>query len=222
MTEMPAPGSTQRTTVKRLNERSVADRDQMYEILDSSMLCHIGYVENGQPFVLPYAYVRDGNRILIHGSTGARFMRALAQGAPTCITITKLDGLVVARSTFDSSMNYRSVVILGTAYELVGEEKAAALDVISDGLIPGRTAEVRKSTKKEWAATAVIALDLDEASVKVRADGVHDSPEDHGIGVWGGVVPIRIVADEPIADGEEAASLPVPESVKLFIANPKG
>ena len=217
---LPNPGSTPRTEINRLKQRSVSDRDEMYEILDSAILCHIGYVQDGQPFVLPYGYVRDGNRILIHGSTGARFMRELAKGAPTCITVTHLDGLVVARTTFDSSMNYRSVVILGKAEEITGEEKAALLDKLSDGLLPGRTKEVRASTKKEISATTLLALSLDEAAVKVRT-GPPSDDEGSGTGVWSGVIPISIVAGDVIPSDEESASLPIPESVKRYQENPK-
>lgn len=143
------PGQTDRTTLNRLKKRSVEDRDEMYEILDSTILCHVGYVENGQPFILPYAFARDGDRILIHGSSGARFMRELAKGVPTCVTVTKLDGMVVARTTFDSSMNYRSVVILGAAEEINGPEKNELLEKVSNGLLPGRVSEVRTSTAKD-------------------------------------------------------------------------
>jgi len=133
---LPAPGTTPRTTGNRLSDRAISDRAQMYEILDSTVLCHIGYTEGNQPFVLPYGYTRDGDSILIHGSTGARFMRAMAAGAPVCVTVTKLDGLVLARANFDSSMNYRSVVILGVAQEVLGDEKIQALNVVSDASFP--------------------------------------------------------------------------------------
>lgn len=218
--ELPNPGSTSRTEINRLGERAVTDREKMYEILDSAILCHIGYQENDQPFVLPYAYVRDGDRILIHGSSGARFMRALAQGAPCCVTVTILDGMVVARTTFDSSMNYRSVVILGNATEVTGEEKNQLLEKLSDGLLPGRTKEVRSSTKKELAATTLLSISLSEASVKVR-DGMPDDEEGPGTGVWAGIVPLRLVASDPIPD-LESKELPVPQSVKNYIKNPKG
>jgi nitroimidazol reductase NimA-like FMN-containing flavoprotein (pyridoxamine 5'-phosphate oxidase superfamily) len=193
----------------------------MYEILDSTILCHIGYVESGQPFVLPYAFVRDGDRILIHGSSGARFMRELAKGSPTCITVTKLDGLVLARTTFDSSMNYRSVVILGTAEEITGDDKNELLEKVSDGLVPGRTLEVRKSTNKELAATTLLSISLAEASVKIRSGMPHDD-EGEGTGVWAGVIPLHLVAGEPIAADEESQNLPVPKSVHEFRKNPKG
>lgn len=218
---LPQPGQSPRTEINRLKQRSVSDRDAMYEILDSTILCHIGYVESGQPYVLPYAYVRDGDRILIHGSTGARFMRELAKGSPTCITVTKLDGLVLARTTFDSSMNYRSVVILGSAEEVTGNEKNGLLEKLSDGLISGRTLEVRKSTNKELAATTLLSISLAEASVKIRTGMPHDD-EGTGTGVWAGVIPLHLVAGEPIPADDESQNLPIPESVKRFQANPKG
>lgn len=217
---LPNPGETEKTAINRLKKRSVADRDQMYEILDSTILCHVGYVENGIPFVLPYAFVRDGDRILIHGSSGARFMRELAGGAPTCVTVTKLDGMVVARTTFDSSMNYRSVVIIGTAQEITGPDKNELLEQLSDGLLPGRTKEVRKSTPKELAATTLLSISLAEASVKVR-DGMPEDDEGEGTGVWSGIIPLRLVADQAIPSDAESKLLPVPESVLAYIKNPK-
>jgi nitroimidazol reductase NimA-like FMN-containing flavoprotein (pyridoxamine 5'-phosphate oxidase superfamily) len=217
---LPEPGQGPRTAINRLKKRSVADRDAMYEILDSTILCHIAYVEDGQPFVLPYAFVRDGDRILIHGSSGARFMRELAKGSPTCVTVTKLDGLVAARTTFDSSMNYRSVVILGKAEEINDETKNELLEKLSDGLLPGRTSEVRKSTAKELAATTLLSLSLEEASVKVR-DGMPEDDEGSGTGVWSGVIPVSLVAGEPIPSDDESKNLPIPQSVLEFIKNPK-
>ena len=218
--DLPNPGQTDRTAINRLKKRSVEDRDEMYEILDSTILCHVGYVENGQPFVLPYAFTRDEDRVLIHGSSGARFMRELAKGIPTCVTVTKLDGMVVARTTFDSSMNYRSVVILGAAKEITGPEKNELLEKVSNGLLPGRVSEVRTSTAKELAATTLLSLSLDEASVKVRT-GMPEDGEGSGTGVWSGVIPVHLVADEPIPGDEESASLEVPPSVRAYAKNPK-
>ena len=222
---LPNPGSTERTRGHRLSERSGSDREQMYAILDSTVLCHIGYVEDGQPFVLPYGYTRDGDSIMIHGSTGARFMRAMAAGAPVCVTVTKLDGMVLARSTFDSSMNYRSVVILGVAKEVTGAEQAVALDTISNGFVPGRVSEVRQSTKKEWAATMVLRLSLEEASVKVRAHGADTDTtgyaEGEGEQVWAGVIPLSTVAGEPQPADEASARLPLPASVVNYLRHPK-
>lgn len=218
---LPNPGSTDRTQIHRLGDRAVHDRAVMYEILDSTVLCHVGLVFDHQPFVLPMGFARVGDELLLHGSTGARFMREMAAGAPVCVTVTMLDGLVVARSNFESSMNYRSVVVFGAAREITGDDKAKALDALSDALIPGRVAEVRPATKKELAATTILALSLDEASVKVRDGGVEDNPNDIGTGVWAGVVPLRVVADQPIAADDDAAGLPIPQSVKNWIARPK-
>ena len=218
---LPAPGSTERTQGHRLNDRAVHDREAMYAILDSTVLCHVAMVFDHQPFVLPMGFARVGDELLIHGSTGARFMREMAAGAPVCVSVTMLDGLVVARSTFESSMNYRSVVVMGNPRLLEGEEKIAAADAISDGLIPGRVAEVRPSTRKELAATMILALPLDETSVKVRTGLGEDAPEDLGKGVWAGVIPLRTVADEPIPMDDEAAGLPIPPSVQAWLKQPK-
>jgi nitroimidazol reductase NimA-like FMN-containing flavoprotein (pyridoxamine 5'-phosphate oxidase superfamily) len=147
-------------------------------------------------------------------------MRELAKGIPTCVTVTKLDGMVVARTTYDSSMNYRSVVILGAAEEITGPEKNSLLEKVSNGLIPGRVSEVRTSTPKELAATTLLSLSLEEASVKVRT-GMPEDGEGSGTGVWSGVIPIRVVADEAIPSDKESEALSVPESVKAFIKNPK-
>ncbi len=218
---LPKPGSSDRTQLNRMRERAVEDRTALYEVLDSNILCHIALSIDGEPVILPYGYTRDGDRLLIHGSSGARFMRLIAEGAPLCISVTELNAIVVARSTFNSSMNYRSVVIFGRASEVTGEDKARALEVVSDGFLPGRSAEVRKSTKKELAATVVLSVPLDEASLKVREHGVEDEPEDLGTGVWAGLIPLSLVAGEPIADDDESRQLPVPQSVRAFIANPK-
>lgn len=217
---LPNVGSTERTKINRLGDRSVSDRAEMYRILDNSILCHIGYVENGQPFVLPYAYTRDNDRLIFHGSTGARFIRAMAAGADVCVTITKLNAMVVARTAFDSSINYESVVVLGKGYAISGEEKEQLLNKVTDSLLPGRTKEVRASIKKEYAATALVAVDLTEASVKVRDKNAYDD-EGSGTGVWSGLVPIKLVAEEPIPADPEAAGLPIPASVLAYSANPK-
>jgi len=218
---LPEPGSTDRTTVRRLGDRAVHDRAAMYDILDSTVLCHVGLVFDHQPFVLPMAFARVGDELYLHGSTGARFMRDMAAGAPVCITVTKLDALIVARSNFESSMNYRSVVVFGSAREITGEAKLEALNAISDGLIPGRVAEVRQPTRKELAATTMLSISLEEASVKVRDHGLEDNPDDIGTGVWAGIIPLRTVAEAPIAGDKDAAGLPVPPSVLNWIANPK-
>lgn len=218
---LPQPGSTEKTALNRMRERSVADRQAMYEVLDANILCHLALAIDGEPVILPYGYTRDGDRLLIHGSSGARFMRLIAAGAPVCVAVTEVTAMVVARSTFNSSMNYRSVVVFSIATELTGEEKAKALETVSDGFLPGRSGEVRASTKKELAATMVLAISLEEASLKVRAHGVEDEPEDVGTGVWAGLIPLSRLAGEPLPDDEESAGLPVPQSVQAFVRNPK-
>jgi uncharacterized protein len=210
---------TERSTVRRHPDRAQADRRALDAVLDSGLLAHVGFVdESGQPFVIPVAYARDGDRLLVHGSTGSRLLRHLATGAPACVTVTHIDGVVVARSAFNSSMNYRSALVFGSFRRLEGDDAAAAVDVITDHLIPGRVSEVRANTKKELAATMVLALDLSEASVKVRAGGPSDEPEDLEAPVWAGVVPTRLTASTAEPGDSRAALLPIPESVRTLIA----
>jgi nitroimidazol reductase NimA-like FMN-containing flavoprotein (pyridoxamine 5'-phosphate oxidase superfamily) len=183
-------------------------------VLDAGRVAHVGIVEDGQPFVLPMAYARMGDDLVLHGSTGSRLMRALAAGAPACVTVTILDGLVLARSAFESSMNYRSAMVLGTARRLTGADAEAALDALTEHLLPGRGAEVRPMTSRERAATMVLAVDLGEASVKVRDGGPEDPDEGDArwAGIWAGVVPLQERLGDPIPDGG-SASLPLPASV---------
>lgn len=198
---LPAPGSTARTQVKRLADRAVSDRDIAYNIIDASLIAHVAVVIEGQPYVLPVACARDGDRLLFHGSTASRLFRALGAGLPSCATLTLLDGLVVARSAFESSMNYRSVMVLGTAQLLDGDDKARALDIITEHLMPGRLADVRATRAQELKATAVAALPLTEISVKVRHGGPDESEEDRALAIWAGVLPIT-----------SRYGLPIPES----------
>lgn len=187
-----APGTTDRTRVRRHPERAVSDINVVHSILDAGLVAHLGVTEADQPFVIPVAYARSGDRVLFHGSSGSRLMRTLAAGSPCCLTVTLLDGLVVARSAFESSMNYRSVLILGTARQLDGAEKLTALEAITEHLTPGRWQEYRSPTAKELAATLVLELTLDECSAKVRTGDPEDLPEDNAAfpDMWCGVVPI--------------------------------
>lgn len=210
---LPEPGSTPRTRVRRIPEKAVADRAALHRVLDAGLVAHVAVVEDGQPFVVPVAYARDGDRVLFHGSTGSRLFRALADGAPTCLTVTLLDGLVLARSAFESSMHYRGAMVLGTCTVLEGEDKDHALRVISDHLLPGRWDDIRPPSRKELAATLMLALPLDEASVKISSSPPDDDPQDVDRPVWGGVVPIVEVFGEPVPD-ERGAAYPVPEYVK--------
>jgi nitroimidazol reductase NimA-like FMN-containing flavoprotein (pyridoxamine 5'-phosphate oxidase superfamily) len=214
---LPAPGSTERTTVRRLAEKTVNDRATAYAILDAGFVAHLAVVgEEGQPYVVPVGYARDGDRVLFHGSTGSRLFRGLAAGQRTCLTVTLLDGMVLARSTFESSMHYRGVMVLGVSSVLEGDDKDHALEVITEHLLPGRWSEARHPNKKELAATLVLSLPLDEISVKV-ADGPPDDEEDDiSRPIWAGVVPLRESFGEPIPAPDLVEPFPVPDYVKAW------
>jgi nitroimidazol reductase NimA-like FMN-containing flavoprotein (pyridoxamine 5'-phosphate oxidase superfamily) len=212
------PGSTPKTKLKRIAEKASENISDLYSILDDNLVAHVGLIFNSEPLVIPMAYGRVGHDLLLHGSSGSRLMRALAQNPKICVSITELNGLKVARSTFNSGMHYRSVVIFGDAEVIPDSAKDEALNAISDAMLPGRSKEVRPSLKKELAATLIIRVNLDETSVKISNNAVSDEPEDLNQGVWAGIVPIREDRLSPIPADEEADSLPVPESVKRFIA----
>lgn len=206
--------SGSRTRVRRSPERSRAGRAAVDAVLDAGRIAHVGIIDDGQPYVIPMAYARVGDDLVLHGSTGSRLMRALADGVPACVTVTILDGLVLARSAFESSMNYRSAMVLGSARRLEGAAAEAALDALTDHLLPGRVPEVRPMTARERAATMVLALDLGEASVKVREGGPDDPDETdpRWAAIWAGVVPIEERLGDPVPDGGSVA-LPLPASV---------
>ena len=200
---------TDRTVVRRIPEKQVHDRSVLDQILDAGRVAHVAVLDparsgshnNGtppQPYVMPVGYARDGDAVLFHGSTASRLFRSLAEGAPTCLTVTLLDGLVAARSLFESSMHYRSAMILGTATTLVGDDRLPALLHLSEHLMPGRTADARHPNSKEIAATLVLSLPLTEWSVKVSAGPPDDLPEDLDRPVWAGVLPLREVAGDPV------------------------
>lgn len=205
---------TKRTTVRRNPARGVHDPATIRAILDAGRVAHVGFVHEGQPFVIPMSYVRDGDRLLLHGSGGSRMMRALAGGVPACVTVTLLDGLVLARSVFHHSMNYRSVVALGTARKLEGAEKTAALEALVDGLVPGRSGEARAPDRAELAATMILAFPLDEVSAKVRSGPPVDDPADLELPIWAGTIPLEhgIGAPEPAPD--VPPGVPIPDSVR--------
>lgn len=192
---------TQRTTLKRLPKRGVYDRELVYQILDEGFICHVSFAVDGQPFVIPTGYARKGNQLYIHGSQVSRMLRTLAQGIDVCIAVTLIDGLVLARSAFHHSVNYRSVVIFGRA--LMVDEREAKLDALlafSEHVIPGRWNDVRQPTEQELKSTTVLSLPLLEASAKVRTGPPIDDEEDYALNVWAGVLPLKLVAGEPIAD----------------------
>ncbi|MCX6459508.1 MAG: pyridoxamine 5'-phosphate oxidase family protein [Actinobacteria bacterium] len=213
--ELPAPGSTERTRVRRLADKTVVDRNVLNAILDAGLVAHVAVVTDGQPYVVSVAYARDGDRVLFHGSTASRLFRGLATGDSTCLTVTLIDGLVLARSAFESSINYRSVMVLGSCVVLKGEEKDRALRVISDHLLPDRWDDIRPPTKKETAATLVLALSLEECSVKVGEGGPEEAEGDETWPAWGGHVPIREVLGEPVSD-EFVTDQPVPDYVRKW------
>ena len=193
--------STTRTRVVREPKRAVYDRDEVYKILDEAFICHVGFVMDGQPFVIPTGYGRSGDQLYIHGSAASRMLRQLEQGIAVCVEVTLLDGLVMARSIFNQSMNYRSVVILGTAV-VVNEpaEKLEALRLLSEHMMPGRWSDVREPNEKELKATSVLRLPITEFSAKVRSGPPEDDEEDYTQKCWAGVVPLSLVAGAPIAD----------------------
>lgn len=218
-TPLPPPGSTERTTIRRLDEKAVHERSTAYAILDAGLVAHVSVQAEGQPYVIPVAYARRGDDVIFHGSSGSRLFRGLADGQPTCLTVTLLDGLVLARSLFESSMNYRSVMALGVCRRLEGEDELDALRVVSDHLLPGRWDEARQPTRKEQAATLTLALSLDECSVKVSEGGPDDLDEDLADPVysriWAGHVPIAEVFEEPVPDAL-ATGVRVPDYVRQW------
>ncbi len=202
---------TDRTQVRRIPERGFYDRETIYPILDSSFLCHAGFVHNGHPVVIPTAFGRQGDTLFLHGSAASRMQRDLATGIEVCLTVTVLDGLVLARSGFHSSMNYRSVVVFGTATPITDpEEKARALTVISEQILRGRWAEVRPPSQQELKGTSVLSLALTEASAKVRSGPPKDDEEDYAMNVWAGVVPVTLCYGDPVPDDRMPSHIPVP------------
>jgi len=206
---------TDRTVPTRSPDRASYDEDVVHAILDEGYVCHLGFVRDGAPVVLPTLYARVGERLYLHGSTGSRPLRMTGQadpGLPVCVTVTHVDALILARSAFHHSINYRSVVVHGVAHDVTDpEEKRAALDALVDNVVPGRAADSRPANKKELAATAVIRLDLNEVSAKLRTGGVNDEPEDLALPHWAGVVPLRKGYDTPIADTDLTPGTELPD-----------
>ncbi|MEY3625441.1 MAG: hypothetical protein RL696_822 [Actinomycetota bacterium] len=214
---MANPGETERTKLNRLSYKASHSTEDLYSILDANLVAHVGIIFEGRPLVIPMAYGRVANTLYLHGSSGSRLMRALEQEPAVCVSITELRALKVARSTFNSGMHYRSVVIFGEARLVSDDEKDQALNALSDAMIPGRVSEVRKSKKKELAATIIVAVELDETSVKISVNEVDDDEDDLNQGVWAGIVPLKQGWDQAIPADDEAAGLPVPASVQRLI-----
>ncbi|MFD9596618.1 pyridoxamine 5'-phosphate oxidase family protein [Kitasatospora sp. NPDC059973] len=202
---------TPRTTPTRYKDRATWERDAIHAILDSTYLCHLGFVVDGAPVVLPTIFARVGDRLYVHGSTGSRPLRGAKgdQGMPVCVTVTLVDALVLTKSAFNHSINFRSVVAHGTAHQVTDPvELSVALDALVDQTVPGRSAEVRPANAKELAATAVVRLDLDEVSAKTRADEADDDEADLDLPYWAGVVPVTTVYGAPVPDASTTVPLP--------------
>jgi len=211
--EMP----TARTRVVREPHRGIYDRETAYRILDEGFLCHVGFVVDGQPFVIPTSYGRHADNLYIHGSAASRMLRQLKEGVPVCVTVTLLDGLVLARAVFNHSMNYRSVVVLGKA-TLVDDpqEKIEALRHLSEQIIPGRWADARQPNERELKQTSVLRVPIEEFSSKVRMGPPIDDEEDYSFPVWAGVVPLEMSAGAPIDDGKLLSGLKAPEYAQNY------
>jgi len=205
-----------KTRIRRLPERGVEDLEVVYAILDEGFVCHAAYLTEGRPVVVPTLYARDGHRLILHGSNAMGLARAVRSGSPLSVAVTHVDGLVVARSAFNSSANYRSVVVHGQGRLLEGDEKAAGLDIVIDKVLPGRRADLRPSTEKEIAQTSVIELSLDEVSAKVRSGGPGDDPEDMELEVWAGVVPFRLEAGDPVPADDLLPGLDTPDYLERY------
>lgn len=202
---------TSRTRLVREPERAVYDREAAYKILDEGFICHVGFVVDGQPFVIPTGYGRAGDNLYIHGSAASRMLRNLDQGVPVCVTVTLLDGLVLARSIFNHSMNYRSVVILGTATAVTDPaEKREALRLLSEHILPGRWDESRQPNEKELKATIALRLPIQEFSAKVRQGPPIDDAEDYSFATWAGVLPLAIIPGNPVRDERCDPQIPAP------------
>lgn len=202
---------TERTRVVREPQRGVYDREAIYRILDAGVVCHVGFAVRGQPYVIPTLYARVGDFLYFHGSSASRMLREASQGVPVCITVTLLDGLVLARSVFNHSMNYRSVVALGKTESVeIPEEKREALRAFTEKMLPGRWEQARQPSEQELKATRILRLPLDEISAKVRSGPVEDDAADYALPVWAGIVPLRVVAGPPVRDARCDPSLVAP------------
>ena len=203
---------TPRTTLKRLPKRGSHEREVIDRILDEGFICHVGFVVDGQPFVIPTGYARVDDRLIIHGSQASRMLRALGQGIDVCVTVTLIDGLVLARSAFHHSMNYRSVIVFGRARVIDDRaEKLQALFALSEHMIPGRWKDVREPSEEELQQTTVLSLPIEEGSAKIRTGPPLDNEEDYALPVWAGVIPLKVVAETPISDPRLPAKTPIPD-----------
>jgi nitroimidazol reductase NimA-like FMN-containing flavoprotein (pyridoxamine 5'-phosphate oxidase superfamily) len=219
MTDNDRGYPSERTRVRRLPKRGVYDRQTLDSIIDQALIGHVGFVVDGSPCVIPMVVVRNDDDLLLHGSTASRLIRHLADGAEVCVSIVHLDGIVVARSVFDNSMNYRSAIIFGRADPLISRaQKIEGLRTIVDHLLPGRWDEARQPTEKELRATTILRLPLRETSAKVRSGPPQDDHRDRQLPVWAGEIPLRMTTLAPVPDPLLDSEIPVPESVRRFLA----
>jgi nitroimidazol reductase NimA-like FMN-containing flavoprotein (pyridoxamine 5'-phosphate oxidase superfamily) len=208
-----------RTALTRMRDRAVTDRAELDHLLDEAAIAHVGIADDsGGVVVIPTAMARDADNVLVHGSTGSGWMRRAAAGSPVCVTVTDLSGIIVARSTFESSLRYRSAVLFGTFTRLAGKDVPRALDILTEHLIPGRAAEVRSNRPREVAATMVLSMPIRDWSMKISADWPTDGPDDVAGGAWAGVIPFHTQLDDPQSAPDLAAGIPVPASVRALVA----
>ncbi len=212
--------TTEKTKLKRLPKRGNFERETIYQILDEGFVCHVGFSVDEQPFVIPTGYARAGGNLLIHGSSASRMMRNLSDGIEVCVTVTLIDSLVLARSAFHHSMNYRSVVVFGKA-KLISDEtgKLNALKALTEHIIPNRWAEIRLPNANELKATTVLSLSLAEASAKIRAGDPVDDKDDYALEIWAGVIPLKITASEPVSDTRLKNGIPIPSYISDYKRN---
>jgi nitroimidazol reductase NimA-like FMN-containing flavoprotein (pyridoxamine 5'-phosphate oxidase superfamily) len=216
MTDQFSP--TDRTRVRRIPKRGHYDKATIYPILDAALIGHVGIADGDQPIVIPTLIARDGDTLLLHGAATSRLLKHAEQGRAICVTVTHIDGLVLARSAFHHSVNYRSAVIFGTGRAVTDDsEKMHALAIFTDKLIPGRWADTRQPNPIEMKATAVIAIEMEEASAKIRAAGVIDDEEDYSLDYWAGIVPITPHFGQPLADERLPDTIPVPDYVTALV-----
>ena len=214
---------TKRTKVQRLPDRGKYDRETVFSILDEGFVCHVGFVVDGQPFVIPTNYARVDETLYLHGSSASRMLRTISDGVQVCVTVTLVDGLVLARAAFHHSVNYRSVVMLGRAALVErAEEKMRALEAFTNHVVPGRWKDVREPTESELKATSVLALPLDEVSAKVRVGPPKDDEADYALPIWAGVLPLQVVPGVPISDPRLIAGLEPPAYLRGYSRNRNG
>ena len=214
---MPESLKSERTTVKRLPKRGVYDAETIHAILDEGFVCHVGFCIDGHPGVIPTAYVRDGSTLYLHGSVANRMLRVIAGGGEACVVVTHIDGLVLARSAFHHSMNYRSAVVIGAGRTVMGEERDRAMMLFTERMARGRSMEVRPPNEAELKQTLVVAIPIEEASAKVRTGPPLDDDEDYDLAVWAGVVPMKLQAGEPISDERLKDGVVLPSGVRAWV-----